>query len=607
MNELERNLDVLRGRQPELAERLWRGVSATSVEPRRARTGAFTLAFDGRLEASAEDPESDGAHVAQHFCALAEEVGAERLVVFGLGVLTLRTLVEFPGRLLVIEPSLAVCRSVLEHVDLTAALAKVDLIVSDQPTPALAHPLFTAESRGLFLAHAPARRRAPRLHDLLAQRFHPGGTRAPLDIAVIPPLYGGSLPVAHSCARALRKLGHRVREIDLEPFLPANMALERMLADQRLGTASQDLRAALTRIIGETLLRGFQLDPPDLVFALAQAPLDPVTLDGLATLGIARAFWFCEDFRVIPYWRELARSYDVFFHIQPDDFSDPLREVGGYGVPLEMAYDPELHRPVSLTPEERERYGAPLSFMGAGYHNRREFLPGLFDLGLRIWGTDWPAVGTFVVASPEFNRRQPPQTTNLIFNATDININLHSSPWTDGVNPVGDYLNPRTFELAGACAFQLVDERRDLAHAFKPGVEVETYRDLAECRKKVEYYRDHPDERREIADNAMRRAQAEHTYVLRMQRAIDALSSSPVPVVARRRGAPTAGSVAARANDELATVLRRLEPDRVLDARAISEAVGQGEGVLTRDEKLLLLVRESLSEIKVLNAGGDPL
>jgi spore maturation protein CgeB len=606
MNDLDRNLDALRGRQPELAERLARSAARADVEARRARTGAFTLAVEGRLEASAEDPEAEGAHLAAHFRARAEEVGAERLVVFGLGVHTLRGLADFPGHVLVVEPSLELCRAVLEHVDLSAALRKVELVVGGEPTPALAHPLFSAEARGLFLAHATARRRAPALHDALAQRFHPGGTRSPLDIAVIPPLYGGSLPVARSCARALRQLGHRVREIDLEPFLPAYQAIDRLTGDLRLGSASEELRGGLTRVIGEALRRNFQLDPPDLVFALAQAPLDPLALEGFAALGIARAFWFCEDFRVMPYWRGLARSYDVFFHVQPDDFAGPLRAAGGYGVPLPMAFDPSTHHPVSLTAEEQERYGSRVSFLGAGYHNRREFLPGLLDLGLRLWGTEWPACAPFVGASPEFNRRQSPQTSNLIFNASEINLNLHSSPWTDGVNPVGDYLNPRAFELAGARAFQLCDVRRDLPRALEPGSEVETFRDLAECRKKIEYYLARPDERDDIAERAHRRALAEHTYTQRMERAIDALRAGPVPLVARRRGASTAGDVAARAEAELALVLRRLEPDRVLDGEALAEAVARGEGELTRDEKLLLLVRESLGEIRILNAAGDP-
>ena len=111
------------------------------------------------------------------------------------------------------------------------------------------------------------------------------------------------------------------------------------------------------------------------------------------------------------------------------------------------------------------------------------------------------------------------------------------------MNPVGDYLNPRTFELAGARVFQLVDRRRDLAKVLKPGVEVETFQDVHECRKKISYYLEHADERREIAANGHRRALAEHTYRHRMEEAIDALRAGPAPLAPRRSDLPTVGAV----------------------------------------------------------------
>ena len=430
---------------------------------------------------------------------------------------------------------------------------------------------------------------------------------SPLSVAVIPPLYGGSLPVAQGCARALRELGHYVRELDFAPFWAAYQSIQRSTDDPRLAEASSTLRAALVRLIGETVLASFQLDPPDLVFAVAQAPLDSQTLDRLRAMGITRAFWFCEDFRVMSYWRELARHYDTIFHVQPGEFSQPLREAGGYGVPLQMAFDPTVTHPLELSSEQRARYGSDLSFLGAGYHNRVQFLPALFDLGLRIYGTEWPKDPAFRDAMPEPNVRQSAETSNLIFNATRLNLNLHSSPWCDGVNPVGDFLNPRTFELAGACAFQLVDQRRDLAMALQPGVEVETFKDIHECRKKIGYYLEHEDERLEIAANGHRRALAEHTYRHRMEEAIDALRAGPAPLTPRRPDLPTVGAVLESSRDEpaLAAVLGRLEPDRVVDSDAITLAVAAGEGELSREEKLLLYMREVLGEIQYFNEPGQ--
>jgi spore maturation protein CgeB len=607
MEIFHRNLEVLRRRSPDLAERIDRCTPGPEFEVFTARTGALTLRIRDRFEGSTEDPEQEGRRLAAHFIERATQSGAKRMALFGLGVHTLRFLEPFEGDVLVIEPSLELCRIVLERVDLSSALQRFELISTDEPAPVLRHPLFRARERGLFLSHATARRRATRLHDDLARRFHPGGVASPLNVAVIPPLYGGSLPVAQGCVRALRELGHYVRETDLTPFWPAYQLVLRTTDDPRLRSSAEAIRAAFVRLIGETLLASFQLDPPDLVFAVAQAPLDPHVLDSLGKMGITRAFWFCEDFRVMPYWAGFTRCYDTIFHLQPDDFSEPLRDAGGYGIPLPMAFDPSIIRPVELSAEQKERYDCDLSFVGAGYHNRLHFLPALFDLGLQIYGVEWPECPPYDTTMPQPNERQSSENSNLIFNATRINLNLHSSPWCDGVNPVGDYLNPRTFELAGARSFQLVDERRYLSEVFRPGTEVETYKDLAECRKKIAYYLEHDDERREIAEKGYRRALAEHTYRHRMEEAIDALRAGPVPLAPRRSDIPTVEAVLASAQNEpgLAAVLSRLEKERVFDVEAIALALARGEGELSRDEKLLLYMREVLSEVRFLNDVGQ--
>ncbi len=606
MQTLERNLEALRRRDAKLAARIdaWRPRADVRVET--ARSGAPTLRVDGRLEASAVDPGAEAASLAQGFVEAARAAGARRLVVFGMGVHTLPALLEFDGEVLVIEPSLDVARRVVEAVDLGGALERVALLVPERAEDALEHPVFRATSRGVFRIHAPAERRAPELCARLGEAFPPGGTAAALSIAVIPPLYGGTLPIASFCARALRELGHRVLEPSFQSFFPAHQALNARRGDPRFAESCKALSAALLRLIGEALVAELSDDPPDLVFALAQAPLDPQALESLRRLGCVRALWFCEDFRVMPAWKGLAPHYDRIFHVQPDDFPAPLREEGGSGAYLPMAFDPAVHRPEPLTPEDRARYGAEVSFVGAGYHNRVRLLPALADLGLRIWGTEWPRSPELDALMPEPNLRVSPETSNKIYCASRINLNLHSSPWCDGVNPVGDYLNPRAFELCGAGAFQLVDERRHLARHFRPGAEVATFRDGAECRRKLEHYLSHDDERREIAAAGRARALAEHTYRHRMAEAIDDLRRARA-LAPRRRAGQTAGEALdlLDARDELAPVLGRLERDTLLDRAALDRALASVSGELSRAEKLVLFMREAQDEVVWLTQAGQ--
>ena len=613
MSNLGRNLRAIAARDPATAGRLERAVPESDVVISHVSSEAVTLRVGGRLEASAIDPDADGARTAAELVRAAHAAAAQRVVVFGIGVYTLRHLVDLAhscnGRVLVIEPSLAVARAVIEHVDLADALGACALIVGDDVGAIIRHPVFSSPERGVLLSHAPARHRARELFDRVASVFSAGGDARPLDIAVVPPLYGGSLPVAHAAARALRSLGHRVRELDLAAFLPAYECIRRATADLRLTALGDELGAGLTRLIGEHIVVSLTLDPPDVVLALAQAPLDVETLAKLRRRDIVSAFWFCEDAHVMPYWQHVCESYDAFFHLQPDVLSSALDGRGVYNLPLPMAVDESVHRPVELSDEDRERYRAAVSFVGAGYHNRIEWLPALADLGLRVYGTGWPTCPPFDAICPEPNQRQSGESTNRIFNAASINLNLHSSPWTDGVNPAGDYLNPRVYEIAGAGAFQLVDARRDLPAAFTPGVEIETYADLRECRRKIAHYLAHPDEAVAIAERGRARALSEHTYRHRMQTACEALRAGPRPAGLTRRARPTvAAAIESVATDHprVAAVLGRIPGDRTLDADAITDVVALGDGELREEEKILLFMREAMSEVRMLNAGGDP-
>ena len=201
MHFLRQNLHALQATRPELAGRIQSCVPGPEVEAFAVPGGSVSLRVNGRLEASSEDPEAEARELAAHFLERARAAGAARMVVFGLGVHTLRFLDAFRGDILVIEPSLEVCRRVLERVDLGEMLSRIELVVDPRPGPALAHPIFRADQRGIFVAHVAARRRAPGLLAALTTRFHPGGACSTLDVAVIPPLYGGSLPVARACAR----------------------------------------------------------------------------------------------------------------------------------------------------------------------------------------------------------------------------------------------------------------------------------------------------------------------------------------------------------------------------------------------------------------------
>src|SRR5262249_46290303 len=140
-----------------------------------------------------------------------------------------------------------------------------------------------------------------------------------------------------------------------------------------------------------------------------------------------------------------------------------------------------------------------------------------------IWGSEWTGSGQTEAVLQRSGARIPTEDTVRIFNATDISLNLHSSTYVDGVDPRGDFVNPRTFELAACGAFQLVDRRALLPSLFREGEEIVTFADAGELRGLVQHWLARPDERARIAGAARARVLAEHTYVHRMRALLEAI------------------------------------------------------------------------------------
>lgn len=317
-----------------------------------------------------------------------------------------------------------------------------------------------------------------------------------LKVLIVGPVAGGSLPVARSVAAAFEILGYDCFFLDYSGF-----------ADQfrRAGAADVQQRAAFVEMLKKALLDRINRNKPDVVLGIAQSPLsDGRLLAGIRNSGVITAYWFVEDFRVRTYWKQIARNFDIFFSIQAEDFRNALAEQGlknHYYLPV--AFDANSH-----TLPDRSAPGMEISFMGAPYPNRVRIFERLGRLGIKIYGEGWdryrvPGVvaGAGRIAEPE---------ARSIYVNTKVNLNIHSSPDPFAIGG-GDFVNPRTFELAGMGCFQLTDNRELLAPLYAED-EIVRFAEESELVEKIEYYLKHEDERKEIARNARRRTLRDHLY-----------------------------------------------------------------------------------------------
>ncbi len=569
-------MQLVSGRWPDLAQLLETAsppaAAAVDVQGERLR---FHL--NGQSLASPLRPDREAERLVQQ--AL-QDRPAECIVLFGhgLGHLVRAALATNVSRVELHPPCLGMLRLALQHWSASDVLEDPRLVIvsPDEDAPvkpegivAVIEPPAWVKAFPEFIAR---RRCALGLQQASALR---------LRILVVEPLYGGSLPVAKSVSTALRALGHEVRSLSYEGMAEAQRCLTEF-ADRHQGE-TRPLQE-FTGMLGSMLLVEANEFQPDLVLGIAQSPFSARIADVLRQQGARTAYWFVEDFETLDYWRALHGHFDLFMTIQRGRFVEELESISRAPVRyLPMCADPAL-----CYPEPQAGVSHELSFIGAGYHNREQFFRGLVDQGLQIWGSEWnPRLPTWQMVQ-EQGRRTTPEENRRIFSSSRFNLNLHSSMYHGGVNPHGDFVNPRTFEILACGGFQLVDQRSLLPELLIPGQDLVCYSTLSELREALEYYRKHEDLRLEIAAQGRQHVLRSHTYTRRMAEMLEMMLLQQADFFPRAVSRCSCEDLDPALCEFLSTVPEEIP--REIDA--LAEYIREGEPELDDNQALLLYMAE---------------
>lgn len=559
---LPQNLEVLKKRFSKIAAEISR-TSVNSVECQIRSTQEGPAVFlRGQCLDHPDKPMTAARAWAKRMLQDGRVRDCKRFIVFGLGAgYHVEALLELGDyEVGVVEPSEEVLKAVLSTRDISKLLSRLcSLEVGQLPEPRLdaqhSELLIRPQSQALYGDYSTK----------VKQAFF--GTRGlevlKPNIAVLGPLQGGTLAITEYATRGLASIAQRARSLDVSGFAKGYHEFEKFVREP---IRQRTLEGNYVEMVSQVVLEAVNERPIDILVCMAQAPLSGRVLTELRNRGVITALWFTEDYLRFGYWREMAHFYDFVFPIQRGACIDAIRSAGAGEVHyLPMACDPIVHRPLSLTAEEKARWGSPISFVGAGYHNRQQVFAALAETPFKLWGTEWPNCRPFDRMLQEGGRRISAEEYVKIFNATDININLHSSSERDGVDPTGDFVNPRTFELAAAGCFQLVDQRSLLHEVFEPNKDLVVFDSATQMREQIDYYLAHPHERLKFVERARARALKEHTYAHRMREMLSLIYSAKFEYLYARQE-----------NSPWRKLLKRAEPHEELSDRC-QQAYGRGE------------------------------
>jgi spore maturation protein CgeB len=593
MDLFEKNLKLFQKHDPALANRVMRHGPPENVRVILSKEGLPVPQIAGTSLHSQYYPVKEADQLTRGF----KYDENSRTIVFGLGfgyhVLPLLQ----KGEVTVIEPLMKIFRAFMSSVDLTPFLPGVKFRIGETPASLLAR--YEPKYWNIF-KHIPSIRIAETYYQQLekgleTRKFISNKT---LKVLVVKPIYGGSLPTANYCVDALKNLGHEVETVDCDKFADGFFSLKETT---KIKSNAEVLSQKFLNLMGEITTAKAAEFRPNIILALAQAPLSPEAIHRLKELEIPVAFWFVEDFRTLPYWKEVASAYDHFFTIQKDGFHPELISAGVkdcYYLP--QAAHPAVHRPLELSFEQKKLYEADLSFMGAAYHNRVHSFSRLLDLDFKIWGTGWDLDSHLGKRIQNNNKRVTTDETVNIYNAAKINLNLHSSLYHYGINPDGDFVNPRTFEIASCKGFQLLDSRSDLTNFFKLNEELVVFNSLDELKDQINLYITNPDLRSEIANRSYHRVLAEHTIEHRMQellihvfinrfdslKKIEAISLDPLSYCVEKAGVDTT----------LGKYLKEFKGTKSFTLKTLAIHIHNGKGDLDDNETLLMMLDQLMQE-----------
>lgn len=515
------------------------------------------------------------------------------VLVVGVGLAYhVLALADRGAEVVVVEPNSAVARYALEgalgSTSVPLAMGDLSELLSDATLRAF------AEKLPQLVVHPATATIEPEFCAAFCEEFaHTTLSARRLSIAVVGPMFGGSLPIAGYLERAFRSLGHRTLLVDNRVGWEVYRAVSGSVQNAR---PKQQLSAMLTNCLSEWSYARVAEFGADVCVVLAQAPVGNTFPLRLANDGVVTAFWFVENWRHMAYWREIAPLYDYFFHIQPGDFGAKLEEAGcSRHAFVQTGCDPEVHRPVELGDGERDAYSCDVSFAGAPYLNRVQMFQGLTDYDFKIWGPDWPGRELQKRVQRPGERFTPEMFAKIVA-GSKINVNLHSSAAHEGIDPGCDAINPRVFEIAACGGFQLCDPAVGLENFFAYEDELPVYRSLPELRAKIDFYLGRPDLRRAIAATARARALRDHTYEHRAVEMLELVLRAYGPRLLRKgiRVQRSAAEMAARMEkeSELATFLGSLPADLLVTQDTINAHLEGPRNAMSYPEKVFIYLRE---------------
>lgn len=174
---------------------------------------------------------------------------------------------------------------------------------------------------------------------------------------------------------------------------------------------------------------------------------------------------------------------------------------------LEHGFDPEIHRPLTLSDDDRERYACDVVFIGTWSPKKEELVGNLRrhlpDVRVKIWGAEWQNSGSPELASCIMGNELIGEEYSRALQASSICLGILSEQRAGASS--GDLITSRTFNIPACGAFMLHERNEESVRYFKETEEAAFFGSPEELVQKVSFYLKHRDKRMTVANKGRER------------------------------------------------------------------------------------------------------
>jgi spore maturation protein CgeB len=279
---------------------------------------------------------------------------------------------------------------------------------------------------------------------------------------------------ARALAQALRRLGQNVLDIDAEDYVSWRWQ----------GTTPKILRRLLSRVwiddYNRAVLNQAAASAYDFVLVFKGNLLRPETVRRLREFK-KPVFTIYPDLSFEDHGSDIPAALSLYDCVFTTKSYHGEREIKQFGIRrlehVRHGFDPEVHRPVSLSRELLEHYECDVSFVGCWSPKKESQILHLLQrsngLSARVYGNGWK------YASNEFKQRIGGNLRSegafgdelaIVYRASKVNLGLLSCGVSDPT--VSDQTTARTFQIPATESFMLHEDTAEVRSVFKEGEEV---------------------------------------------------------------------------------------------------------------------------------------